>query len=205
MADLLLPCSDVNIRWIFLFGSYIPRHRLESVIAKYSKHPHRCGDWQLLIHLKTLDSSTLQPWRSTTHTSKIIPHTAAIPGFQTEMATKRQNLRTAALNKKLNFWMVVYIQYFFEKHFKKMEHKVYSIIMLPLIYFSPAIKMIAAGPAVMPCGGWGFVRFIIYSFFSDTGVIILKQSLKGHWWKWQSHNAVPFPVEDNGYVKLNWS
>ncbi len=28
---------------------------------------------------------------------KIIPPAAAIPGFQTEMATKRQNLQTAAL------------------------------------------------------------------------------------------------------------
>ncbi len=32
-------CSDDNIRLKFLFGSYIPRHRLESVIAKYSKYP----------------------------------------------------------------------------------------------------------------------------------------------------------------------
>uniref|UniRef100_A0A671PW60 E1 ubiquitin-activating enzyme n=1 Tax=Sinocyclocheilus anshuiensis TaxID=1608454 RepID=A0A671PW60_9TELE len=35
--------------------------------------------------------------RRTTHARKIILQTAAIPGFQTEMATKRQNLRTAAL------------------------------------------------------------------------------------------------------------
>ncbi len=89
--------SDGNIRWKFLFGSYIPRHRLESVIANYSKHPHRCGDWQLHIHLKTLDSSALEPCRNTTHTRMIILQITAIPGFQTEMATKRQNLRTAAL------------------------------------------------------------------------------------------------------------
>ncbi len=38
--------------------------------------------------------------RSTSHTRKIIPQAAAIPGFQTEMATKRQNLRTAALNSR---------------------------------------------------------------------------------------------------------
>ncbi len=75
------------------FGSYIPRRRLESVILKYSKHPHRCGYWLPHIHLKTLDSSAL----NTGHASKIIPQVTAIPGFQTEMATKRQNLRTAAL------------------------------------------------------------------------------------------------------------
>ncbi len=42
------------------------RRRLESVIAKYSKYPHRCGDWLPHIHLKTLDSSTLEPCRLTT-------------------------------------------------------------------------------------------------------------------------------------------
>ncbi len=89
----LVTYSDGNIRWKFLFGSFIPRRRLESVILKYSKHPHRCGDWQPHIHLKTLDSSAL----NTGHASKIIPQVTAIPGFQTEMATKRQNLRTAAL------------------------------------------------------------------------------------------------------------
>ncbi len=31
--------------------------KLESVIVTYSKHPHRWGDWQPHIHLKTLDSS----------------------------------------------------------------------------------------------------------------------------------------------------
>ncbi len=36
MADFLLIRSDDNIRWNFLFGSYIPRRRLESVIPKYS-------------------------------------------------------------------------------------------------------------------------------------------------------------------------
>ncbi len=94
----LVTCSDGNIRWKFLFRSYIPRCRLESVIAKYSKHPHRCGDWQLHIHLKALDSSVLEPCRSTTHASKIIPQAAAMT-FQTEMATKRQNLQTAALKR----------------------------------------------------------------------------------------------------------
>ncbi len=44
-----------------------------------------------------LDSSALEPCQSTDHASKII---AAIPGFQTEMETKRQNLRTAALKKE---------------------------------------------------------------------------------------------------------
>ncbi len=74
------------------------RHSLESVIAKYSKHPHRCCDWLPHIHLKTLDSSALKPCRLTTDANKIIQHRAAIPGFQTEMATKRQNLWSVALN-----------------------------------------------------------------------------------------------------------
>ncbi len=34
--------------------------------AKYSKHPHRCGDWLLHIHLKALDTSALKLCRSTT-------------------------------------------------------------------------------------------------------------------------------------------
>ncbi len=61
----LVTCSDDNIRWKFWFGSYIPRRRLESVIVKYSKYPHQCSDWQLHIHLKTLDSSALEPCRNT--------------------------------------------------------------------------------------------------------------------------------------------
>ncbi len=36
------------------------------MIVKYSKHPHRCGDWKPHIHLKTLDSSVLEPCRITT-------------------------------------------------------------------------------------------------------------------------------------------
>ncbi len=32
------------------------------------------------------------------HARKIIPQVTAIPGYQTEMATKRQNLQTAALS-----------------------------------------------------------------------------------------------------------
>ncbi len=43
---------------------------------------HRCGDWQLHISLKTLDSAALKPCQSTAHVIKIIPHLAAIPGFQ---------------------------------------------------------------------------------------------------------------------------
>ncbi len=41
------------------------RRRLESGIAKFSKYPHRCGDWLPHIHLKTLDSSALEPCRLT--------------------------------------------------------------------------------------------------------------------------------------------
>ncbi len=77
-----------------------PWTNLESVIVKYSKYPHRCSDWQKHIYLKTSDSSAPEPCRSTTHTIKIILQAAAIPGFQTEMATERQNLRTAALNEQ---------------------------------------------------------------------------------------------------------
>ncbi len=57
----LVTCSDSNIRWKFIFGSYIPRRRLESVIPKY-----RCDDWQTDTLLKTFDSSALEPCRSTT-------------------------------------------------------------------------------------------------------------------------------------------
>jgi len=78
--------------------SYIPRRRQESVIAKYSKYPHRCSDWLLHILFRTLDSSALQPCQSTTHASRRIPYTAAMAGFQAELATKRQNLQTATLN-----------------------------------------------------------------------------------------------------------
>ncbi len=66
MADLLLTCSDGNIRWKFLFGSYIPRRRLESVILKYSIHTGAVTDRLTHILLKTLDSSALEPCRSTT-------------------------------------------------------------------------------------------------------------------------------------------
>ncbi len=92
----LVTCSDGNIRWKFWFGSYIPRHRLESVITKYSKYPHRCGNWQQHIHLKTLDSSVLKPCWSTAHVIKIIPHLAAIPGFQQRW---RQRGKTYGLQK----------------------------------------------------------------------------------------------------------
>ncbi len=57
--------------------------------------------WPPHILLKTLDSSALKLCQNTTRRRKIIPHTAAIHGFQTEMTTRRQNLRTAALNKTL--------------------------------------------------------------------------------------------------------
>ncbi len=62
----LVTCSDGNIWWKFIFGSYISRRRLESLIAKYSKYPHRCGDWLPHILLKTLDSSAMEPCQSTT-------------------------------------------------------------------------------------------------------------------------------------------
>ncbi len=98
VADLLL----TYCYWKFLFGSFIPRCRLESEIAKYSIHTGAwLTDWHTL--LKTLDSSALEPCQLTTHASKIIPQKAAIPGFQTEMATKRQNLWTAALRKFYNY------------------------------------------------------------------------------------------------------
>ncbi len=38
----LVTCSDDNIQRKFIFGSYTPRCRLESVIPKYSIHT--CGD-----------------------------------------------------------------------------------------------------------------------------------------------------------------
>ncbi len=42
----------------------------------------------------------------TTHIIKIILQVTAIAGFQTEMATKSQNLRTAALNTLLLYMKV---------------------------------------------------------------------------------------------------
>ncbi len=75
-------CSDGNIRWKFFFGSFF-----QDLITKYSKYPHRCGEWQQHIHHKTLDSSAPEPCSSTAHVIKIIPHPAAISGFQTKMVT----------------------------------------------------------------------------------------------------------------------
>ncbi len=92
-GKLFITCSYGNIWWKFLFGPYIPRHRLESVIAKYSKHPHL----QLRIHLKTLDC------RSTSHARKIIPQ--AVEQFHIFKQRWRQRGKTygtAALNKILN-------------------------------------------------------------------------------------------------------
>ncbi len=83
VADLLLTCSDGNIRWKFLYGSFIPRRRLDSVIPKYSIHTGVVTDILKHIFLESLDSSGLE----------IIPHRTAIPGFQTEMTTKRQNFK----------------------------------------------------------------------------------------------------------------
>ncbi len=64
------------------------------------QYPHRCGEWLPHIHLKTLDSSALEPCQL--HARKIIPLTAAVPAFQTEMATKRQNLQAIALSFHFN-------------------------------------------------------------------------------------------------------
>ncbi len=46
-------CSDGNIRWQFLLWLYI----LESVIEKYSKHPHHTVIWQTDTHSSTVYSS----------------------------------------------------------------------------------------------------------------------------------------------------
>ncbi len=85
MADLLFTCSDDNIRRKFIFGSYIPN----------------------LWFLSTV--STPVWWLTDTHSPKNIRLNRAgvVPEhkqgnyarFQTEMTTKRQNLRTAALNE----------------------------------------------------------------------------------------------------------
>ncbi len=100
--------SNDNIRLKLLFGSYIPRRRLESVITSTGFTPV----WGLTathsLLLKTLDSSALEPSRRTTHTMKIITQITAIPCFQTEMATKRQNLRTSALNM-IQIYLSVYL------------------------------------------------------------------------------------------------
>ncbi len=98
MADLLLTCSDDNIRWKVLFGSYIPRPRLESVIPV--QYPHWCGDW-LHSHLKTLDSSALEPCSSTSHAIKIIPQVTAIEVFKQRW---RQRGKTYGLQLKTTYF-----------------------------------------------------------------------------------------------------
>ncbi len=45
-----------------------------------------------------------------THIKRIIPQITAIAGFQTEMATKRQNLRTAALKRTAPSIQVILIK-----------------------------------------------------------------------------------------------
>ncbi len=94
----LLTCSDGNILWQFSLGSYFPRRRLESVIAKDSKHPHRCGDWQLHIHLKTLDSSALEPCQKISHGKQDYSSSNCNSRFSNRDSDKWQNVRTAALN-----------------------------------------------------------------------------------------------------------
>lgn len=83
------------------------------------------------------------------------------------------------------------------------ENKVYSILIFPLIQFSPAIKMIASGPTAMLCSVWGFVRFIFSSFFSNTEVIILNQAPKGQWKKPQLNTAALFSEEAKGCVVVH--
>ncbi len=65
----------------------------QSVIPKYSNIHIHC--WLTATHTPQ-NIRFVRAGAVPEH--KIIPHIAAIPGFQTEMATKRQNLRTAALN-----------------------------------------------------------------------------------------------------------
>ncbi len=70
---------------------------LESVIVKYSNiHTGAVTDSNSFTSKHWIHPRWSVPTYNRRY-KKIIPHTAAIPGFQTEMATKRQNLRTAAL------------------------------------------------------------------------------------------------------------
>ncbi len=57
VADLLLVQMTIHGKYSY-FG-----HIFQDVESQY---PHRCVDWQPHIHLKTLDSSALEPCRSTT-------------------------------------------------------------------------------------------------------------------------------------------
>ncbi len=92
-ADLLL-VQNGNIRWKFLFRSYIPRCRLESVIAKYSKHPQPVR-WLTATHspqnIRFIRAGALPE-----HSPRKQDNSASSCNyrFQTEMAIKRQNLQT---------------------------------------------------------------------------------------------------------------
>ncbi len=89
------------VRWTFWFGSYTLRRRLESVITK-------C--WFTLVWYMT---ATHSPQNFRFIRDEAVPEYRprnkdnSAPGgntrFSTEMATKRQNLRTAALMFKLGF------------------------------------------------------------------------------------------------------
>ncbi len=93
MADLLLVQMTISGQNSHL--GHIPRRRLESVMPKYSiKH----------ILLKTLDSSSGAVPVHNPCKDDHLPNNCNCR-FQTEMSTKRQNLRTAALSFNVPVWL----------------------------------------------------------------------------------------------------
>ncbi len=110
MADLLLTCSDGNIRSKFLFGSYIPRHRLESVIPEYSIHTGAVADRLTHILLKTLDSSALEPCRNTTPRKEDNSAQSWNSRFSNREGDKEAKLTDCSFNS--NNWKYILILYY---------------------------------------------------------------------------------------------
>ncbi len=117
-------CSDDNTQWKFLFGWYIPRRRLESVIAKYSKYPHRCGDWQTNTH--TPQNIGFMPCRLTTPRMEDNSAKSCNSRFSNRDGDKEAKLMDCSFKQrsssmkifskfptanisKLNFWIVICI------------------------------------------------------------------------------------------------
>ncbi len=103
VADVLLNCSEDNIRWKFLFRSYFQDK--ESVIPKYSLHTGAVTD-----SFKTATRTPTRWGAMPMHSPRKEDNSTnnCNRRFQTEMATKWQNLRTAAL---IDYLIINYITF----------------------------------------------------------------------------------------------
>ncbi len=106
VADLLFTCSDDNIWWKLLFGSYIPKYLW--FLSTVSTLVRGLKDWHTYYSNPCNHPCWSCAWAQP-HARKIMRQKAAIQGYQTEMATKRQNVRTAALNKYIIQVFEVYL------------------------------------------------------------------------------------------------